>query len=33
VGRYLDEWLAGKTMLKASTRYGYTQHLNLYLRP
>ena len=33
VGRYLDEWLAGKTTLRASTRHGYAQHLNLYLRP
>ncbi|RZU31170.1 phage integrase family protein [Blastococcus saxobsidens] len=33
VARYLDEWLAGKTTLKASTRHGYAQHLNLYLRP
>jgi integrase len=33
VGRYLDEWLAGKTALKASTRHGYARHLNLYLKP
>jgi integrase len=29
----LDEWLEGKTGLKASTRHGYQQHLNLYLKP
>ena len=33
VARYLDEWLAGKTRLRASTRHGYAQHLNLYLKP
>src|SRR4051794_18143913 len=33
VGRYFDEWLEGKTRLKPSTRHGYQQHLNLYLKP
>lgn len=33
VARFLDEWLEGKTRLKASTRHGYAQHLNLYLKP
>ena len=33
VGRYLTEWLDGKTVLKPSTRHGYLQHLNLYLIP
>ncbi len=33
VGRYLDEWLEGKTRLRVSTRHGYAQHLNLYLKP
>ena len=33
VSRYLGEWLAGKTTLKASTRHGYAQHIKLHLTP
>ncbi len=33
VGEYLDQWLAGKGQLRASTRRSYQEHLDLYLRP
>ncbi len=33
VGDYLDEWLAGKVTLRATTRRSYEAHLRLYLRP
>ncbi|MBA2769507.1 MAG: site-specific integrase [Sporichthyaceae bacterium] len=31
--RYLDEWMAGKLALKASTRTSYDHHIALYLKP
>ena len=33
LARYLDEWLAGKLALKASTRTSYEHHVELYLKP
>ena len=30
---YLDEWLAGKLSLKATTRLSYVHHITLYLKP
>ena len=31
--RYLDDWIAGKLALKASTRLSYEHHIELYLKP
>ena len=33
LGDYLDQWLAGKGKLRASTRRSYREHIELYLRP
>jgi len=33
VGAYLDDWLAGKSRLRASTQRSYAEHLRLYLKP
>ncbi len=33
VGAYLDDWLAGKARLRASTRRTYAEHIRLYLTP
>jgi len=33
LARYLDDWLAGKLALKASTRRSYEHHIELYLKP
>jgi hypothetical protein len=33
LARYLDDWLAGKLALKASTRRSYEHHIDLYLTP
>ncbi|MDQ1292834.1 MAG: hypothetical protein QG608_715, partial [Actinomycetota bacterium] len=33
VAEYLDEWFAGKTLLRPSTRRSYGEHLVLYLKP
>jgi len=33
VGGYLDDWLAGKARLRASTRRTYAEHIRLYLTP
>jgi integrase len=33
VGDYLDDWLAGKARLRASTRLTYDEHIRLYLTP
>jgi Phage integrase, N-terminal SAM-like domain/Arm DNA-binding domain len=33
VAQYLDQWLAGKARLRASTRRSYQEHIDLYLRP
>lgn len=33
LGEYLDEWLAGKASLRASTLRSYREHVELYLRP
>jgi integrase len=33
VGSYLDDWLAGKARLRASTRRTYAEHIRLYLTP
>lgn len=33
VGEYLDEWLAAKADVKRSTRRGYEQHIEKWLRP
>jgi hypothetical protein len=30
---YLDDWLAGKARLRASTRRTYAEHIRLYLKP
>src|SRR4051794_41129952 len=30
---YLDEWLAGKLSLRATTRVSYVHHIELYLKP
>ena len=31
--RYLDDWLAGKLAIRASTRLSYEHHIELYLKP
>jgi len=31
--QYLDDWMAGKLALKASTRTSYEHHIELYLKP
>lgn len=33
VGRYLDQWLAGKGRLRATTVRSYREHVDLYLQP
>jgi len=33
VAAYLDEWIAGKANLKASTRASYLEHIELYFKP
>lgn len=33
LGHYLDDWLAGKARLRASTRRTYAEHIRLYLTP
>lgn len=33
VGKWLDEWLAGKVSLKRSTRAAYRSHIDTYLKP
>ena len=33
VGKYLEDWLAGKAKLRASTRRTYAEHIRLYLTP
>ena len=33
VGEYLDQWLAAKAGLRATTRRSYSSHIELYLRP
>ena len=33
IGEYLEQWLAGKGQLRASTRRSYREHIDLYLCP
>ena len=33
VGEYLDQWLAGKAKLRATTHRSYGDHIRLYLKP
>lgn len=33
VADYLDQWLAGKSQIRANTRRSYEAHIRLYLRP
>jgi integrase len=33
VGEYMDEWLAGKAKLRATTRKSYGEHITLYFKP